>query len=243
MFKHKKQDQVSNSFILGIDADDTLWENEALFYEIQDRFFELMSHWSEPSETNGALLENEKTSIPVYGYGVTSFVRSMVLTAIEISKGEIETKDITKIFSWGDDLINAPIDLLPGVEEALKDLHDSYSLLLITKGDVLHQRAKVEKSGLSDFFWNIEVVGEKDTDIYKMLLDRYGINPEKFVMIGNSIISDVLPVLSIGAKAIHVPHHTTWELEIPDSKELENVDFPVVENLGGVKEILLGWNK
>ena len=242
MTKQEKLHQVHDSFILGIDADDTLWENEALFYKIQDHFFELMSFWSEPPETNSVLLENERESIPTYGYGVTSFIRSMVITAIDISKGEIETKDISQIISWGDELINAPVELIPGIEEALIGLSDQYNLLLITKGDVLHQRAKVEKSGLSDFFWNIEVVGEKDADTYRMILKRYGIDPEKFVMIGNSVSSDILPVLSIGAKAIHVPHHTTWELEIPDSKELENVDFPVVEKMGEIHEILSGWN-
>ena len=108
---------------------------------------------------------------------------------------------------------------------------------------MLHQRAKVENSGLSEFFWTIEVVGEKDAAIYEMLLNRYGITPEMFVMIGNSVNSDILPVLSIGAKAIHVPHHTTWELEIPDPKELEKVDFPIAKSISEVPGILSAWNE
>ena len=228
---------------MGIDADDTLWENEAWFYKIQDRFFEMMSSWSDTQDTNAALLENERASIPQYGYGVTSFVRSMIVTAIQISDNEIETKEITQIVSWGDELINAPVDLLPGVEETLSELSNNHHLLLITKGDVLHQKAKVENSGLSDFFWDIEVVGEKDPAVYEMLLNRHGIKPEMFVMIGNSVSSDILPVLTIGGKAIHVPHHTTWELAIPDSNVLENVDFPVAQNISEVPEILSGWNK
>ena len=242
MLNQEKHNKFYNSFVLGIDADDTLWENEAWFYKIQDRFFELMSPWSEAHETNSILLQNERVSIPKYGYGVTSFVKSMITTAIQISDGEIETKEIVQIISWGDELIDAPIELLPDVEETLSDLSDSYYLLLVTKGDVLHQRAKIKKSGLTDFFWNIEVVGEKDPEIYEMLLNRYGIKPEMFVMIGNSVSSDVLPVLNIGAKAIHVPHHTTWELEIPDSKELENVSFPVAQSISEVPKILSGWN-
>ena len=142
-----------------------------------------------------------------------------------------------------DRLINAPVDLLPDVAETLSELSNDHYLLLITKGDVLHQRAKVENSGLSEFFWTIEVVGEKDAAIYEMLLNRYGITPEMFVMIGNSVNSDILPVLSIGAKAIHVPHHTTWELEIPDPKELEKVDFPIAQSISEVPGILSGWKE
>ena len=203
----------------------------------------MMSSWSDTQDTNAALLENERASIPQYGYGVTSFVRSMILTAIQISNNEIETKQISQIVSWGDELIEAPVDLLPGVEETLSELSNNHHLLLITKGDVLHQRAKVENSGLSDFFWNIEVVGEKDSAVYEMLLNRYGISPEMFVMIGNSVSSDILPVLNIGAKAIHVPHHTTWELEVPDPKELEKVDFPIAQSISEVPGILSGWNE
>jgi len=243
MLNQENHPKFSNSFVLGIDADDTLWENEAWFYKIQDRFFEMMSSWSDTQDTNAALLENERASIPQYGYGVTSFVRSMILTAIQISNGEIETKQISQIVSWGDELIEAPVDLLPGVEETLSELSNNHRLLLITKGDVIHQRAKVENSGLSDFFWNIEVVGEKDASVYEMLLNRYGISPEMFVMIGNSVNSDVLPVLNIGARAIHVPHHTTWELEVPDPKELEKVDFPIAQNISEVPGILSGWNE
>ena len=243
MLNHENSPKFSNSFVLGIDADDTLWENEAWFYKIQDRFFEMMSSWSDTQDTNAALLENERASIPQYGYGVTTFVRSMILTAIQISNNEIETKQISQIVSWGDELIEAPVDLLPGVEETLSELSNNHHLLLITKGDVLHQRAKVENSGLSDFFWNIEVVGEKDSAVYEMLLNRYGISPEMFVMIGNSVSSDILPVLNIGAKAIHVPHHTTWELEVPDPKELEKVDFPIAQSISEVPGILSGWNE
>ncbi len=243
MLNQENSPKFSNSFVLGVDADDTLWENEAWFYKIQDRFFEMMSSWSDTQDTNAALLENERASIPQYGYGVTSFVRSMILTAIQISNNEIETKQISQIVSWGDELIEAPVDLLPGVEETLSELSNNHHLLLITKGDVLHQRAKVENSGLSDFFWNIEVVGEKDSAVYEMLLNRYGISPEMFVMIGNSVSSDILPVLNIGAKAIHVPHHTTWELEVPDPKELEKVDFPIAQSISEVPGILSGWNE
>jgi len=243
MLNQENSPKFSNSFVLGVDADDTLWENEAWFYKIQDRFFEMMSSWSDTQDTNVALLENERASIPQYGYGVTSFVRSMILTAIQISNNEIETKQISQIVSWGDELIEAPVDLLPGVEETLSELSNNHHLLLITKGDVLHQRAKVENSGLSDFFWNIEVVGEKDSAVYEMLLNRYGISPEMFVMIGNSVSSDILPVLNIGAKAIHVPHHTTWELEVPDPKELEKVDFPIAQSISEVPGILSGWNE
>ena len=243
MLNQENSPKFSNSFVLGIDADDTLWENEAWFYKIQDRFFEMMSSWSDTQDTNAALLENERASIPQYGYGVTSFVRAMILTAIQISNNEIETKQISQIVSWGDELIEAPVDLLPGVEETLSELSNNHHLLLITKGDVLHQRAKVENSGLSDFFWNIEVVGEKDSAVYEMLLNRYGISPEMFVMIGNSVSSDILPVLNIGAKAIHVPHHTTWELEVPDPKELEKVDFPIAQSISEVPGILSGWNE
>ena len=227
--------------IIGIDADDTLWENEAGFDDIQNRFFKLMHQWSEVSETHSLLLKTERLSIPKFGYGVQGFVRSMITTSIELSAGEISASKISEIISWGDELIDAPVDLLPGVKKTLQIISKTNQLLLITKGDNTHQRAKVAASGIAHFFCDIEVVGEKNTDTYKSLLKRHRIEPLDFVMVGNSVVSDVLPVIAIGSMAVHIPHHSTWELEIPKTEEIKGIDFPVLETIEELPILIESW--
>ena len=226
--------------VLGVDADDTLWENEERFHEVEQRFRDLMAPWSDGEATDAALLATERANIARHGYGIKGFALSMVLTAVEISDGTIDARSLAGIIGWGHEMLAHPIELLDGVPEALDTLGSTHRLLLITKGDLGDQLGKIERSGLADRFWRTEVVPEKDEHTYRGVLESHGIDPAEFTMVGNSVKSDVLPVLAIGGRAIHVPHTTTWVFEEPDPEELAGVDFPVVENLGQVAGLLAG---
>ena len=224
--------------VLGLDADDTLWENEAWFHEVEARFRDLMEPWADNATADSALLTTERTNIARHGYGVKGFVLSMIVTAVELSDGRVEGRRIGDIVSWGHELLDRPIQLLDGVVDALDGLGSTHRLLLITKGDLNDQMGKVARSGLADRFWRVEVVAEKDEASYTAVLDRHGVEPSAFVMVGNSVRSDVLPVLGIGGRAIHVPHTTTWALEEPDPVAVAAADFPVVDRLADVAGLL-----
>ncbi len=226
--------------ILGVDADDTLWENEERFHEVERRFRDLMTPWADGDITDAALLATERINIARHGYGIKGFVLSMVLTAVELSDGAIVSPALASIVGWGHDMMAHPIELLDGVPEALDVLGSTHRLMLVTKGDLGDQLGKLRRSGLADRFWRVEVVPEKDEQTYREVLDRHGIDPADFTMVGNSVKSDVLPVLAIGGRAIHVPHTTTWVFEEPDPDELAGVDFPVVDRLDQVAALLTG---
>jgi putative hydrolase of the HAD superfamily len=226
--------------IMGVDADDTLWENEERFHEVERLFRDLMAPWADGDATDSALLATEQINIARHGYGIKGFVLSMVLTAVELSDGAIDSPALAGIVGWGHDMMAHPIELLDGVPEALDVLGSTHQLLLVTKGDLGDQLGKLRRSGLADRFWRVEVVPEKDEQTYREVLDRHGIDPADFTMVGNSVKSDVLPVLAIGGRAIHVPHTTTWVFEEPDPDELAGVDFPVVDHLDQVAALLTG---
>ena len=227
--------------VLGLDADDTLWENEARFHEVEGRFQVLMAPWADGDTTDSALLATERANIDRHGYGVKGFVLSMITTAVDLSKGLVESRRIGEIISWGHELLDHPIELLDGVSTAIDRLATTHRLLVITKGDLNDQMGKVARSGLADRFWQVEVVAEKDETTYAAVLDRHSIEPSTFVMVGNSVRSDVLPVLGIGGRAIHVPHTTTWVMEEPDPVAAAAAEFPVVERLADVPDLLVGW--
>ena len=227
--------------VLGLDADDTLWENEAWFHEVEGRFRDLMETWADGPTTDAALLATERANIALHGYGVKGFVLSMIVTAVELSDGRVESRRVGDIVSWGHELLNHPIELLDGVTDALDRLGATHRLLVITKGDLNDQMGKVARSGLAERFWRVEVVAEKDEASYSMVLERHGVEPSTFVMVGNSVRSDVLPVLGIGGRAVHVPHTTTWALEEPDPAAVAAAEFPVVDRLADVVGLLAAW--
>ena len=226
--------------VLGVDADDTLWENEERFHEVEQRFRDLVTPWADSETADAALLATERTNIARHGYGINGFVLSMVLTAVEISDAAIDARSLAGIVGWGHEMLAHPIELLDGVPEALDALGSTHRLLLITKGDLGDQLSKVRRSGLADRFWRVEVVPEKDPQTYRDVLDRHGVDPAEFTMVGNSVKSDVLPVLAIGGRAIHVPHTTTWVFEEPNPDELAGVEFPTVDRLGDVPRLIAG---
>ena len=152
----------------------------------------------------------DRGAVARYGYGVKGFVLSMIRTAVRLSDGEVSSSKITEIMTLGDEILDAPLEVLPGVRDTLEKLVVNHSLLMVTKGDITDQMAKVDASGLADLFWQVEVVGEKDETTYRAVLARHGIDPATFTMVGNSVVSDVLPVLALGGRAIHVPPPPTW---------------------------------
>jgi putative hydrolase of the HAD superfamily len=224
-----------NIKVIGFDADDTLWVNETYFREAEEKVGHLLSHYETPNKIDQELFRMEIKNLPTYGYGVKGFVLSMIELAIELSNGRVSNEIISKILDIGKDMINKPIELLDGVEEVLKTLSKDYRLILATKGDLLDQERKLEKSGLLEYFHHIEVLSEKQEANYEKLLKHLDIQPSEFLMIGNSLKSDILPLVNIGAEAIHVPFHTTWQHEKVSKNETNGLEYKTVESL---KEIL-----
>jgi putative hydrolase of the HAD superfamily len=199
--------------LIGLDADDTLWHNETLFRLTHQRFNELLAPWADAAQVEEHLAAVERRNLAVYGYGAKGFTLSMLETAVELSAGAAPARVMQEILANGRDLMTHPIDPLPGVREALQALAERAPLVLITKGDLFHQESKLARSGLADLFWEIEIVAEKDEATYQRILSRYDIDPATFVMVGNSVKSDILPVLALGGRAVHIEYETTWEME------------------------------
>ncbi|RKE94686.1 HAD family hydrolase [Ichthyenterobacterium magnum] len=229
--------EYSNIKVIGFDADDTLWVNETYFREAELEFAKLLSKYETVNKIDQELFKTEMKNLPLYGYGVKGFVLSMVEMAIELSNNTIDNSSINRILDIGKDMLNKPVELLAGVEDTLKTLFGDYRLILVTKGDLLDQERKLEKSGLTNYFHHIEVLSDKQEANYLKLLKHLDINPSEFLMIGNSLKSDVLPLVNIGAKAIHIPFHTTWAHE-QVSKEKENNAYKTINSLLDLKEIL-----
>lgn len=218
--------------VIAIDGDDTLWHSEHLFVDTQDRFRNLIRPYLDVDDDalDARLLEVERRNLPLFGYGVKAFTLSLVETAIELTDGRIPGRDLQAVLDLGKVLMDHPVDLLDGVREAVDTLTDTYRVMVVTKGDLLHQETKVARSGLAELMWRVEIVSEKDEATYQRILDRHGIAADTFVMVGNSIRSDVLPVLAIGARAVHVPYSVTWALEHVEPDPARH-DFPVLASL------------
>ena len=224
---------------VAFDADDTLWHNEDLFQDVQRDYEELLSPWADADAVDDVLHEIQMSNLPRFGYGVKSFTLSMIEAAVQISGGEIDAGRITTIIGYAKRLLERPVELIDGVEEVLDALGD-HRLMVITKGDVHDQLAKVAASGLAERFWRVEVVADKDAGSYGELLERHGIDPSRFVMVGNSLRSDVLPVLELGGTAVHVPYHVTWRHET--DHDGHHIDVPTLEALRDLPQLLRGWD-
>lgn len=224
--------------VIGFDADDTLWVNETYFREAEIMFCNLMSEYETPNKTDQELFKMEMKNLPLYGYGVKAFALSMVEMALEISNFNVSQKTIQNILNIGKDMLEKPVELLDGVEEVLKILSKKYRLILATKGDLLDQERKLEKSGLSQFFHHIEVMSDKKEANYSKLLNHLDIEPSEFLMIGNSLKSDILPLIHLKAHAIHVPFHTTWAHEQVTEKETNGKTYKTINSLRELKSVL-----
>lgn len=215
---------------IGIDGDDTLWHSERHFSITEARFAELLAPWAPAEDLAERLLRTERANLAVFGYGVKAFVISMIETAIEVTGGDLPVAAIEEIIAWGKELHSHPTVVLPGVVDALESAVGR-RLILITKGDLFHQESKVAASDLAPRFQAIEIVSEKDPATYAAVLDRHGVDPARFVMIGNSVRSDVLPVVELGGRGVHVPHEVTWGHEVSDA-EPDDATWWRVDDLG-----------
>jgi putative hydrolase of the HAD superfamily len=201
---------------IGFDADDTLWHNEDHFHEVEQEFADAMTPWAERSSALELLGETERRNLKIFGYGVKGFTISMIEAAVELSSGAVPAPVLQTLIEHGKALHTRPPRLLDDVEAVLDTLSAEHELLLVTKGDLHHQQGKVGESGLADRFRHVEVVAEKDPATYLRVLGRQGIAPEEFVMVGNSLRSDVLPVLEIGGVGVHIPYSVTWAHELAE---------------------------
>ncbi|MFC3877687.1 HAD family hydrolase [Winogradskyella maritima] len=224
--------------VIGFDADDTLWVNETFFRDAEAEFAQMLSQFETPNKIEQELFKMEIKNLPLYGYGVKGFVLSMVEMAIDLSNGTVSNEIMTKILDIGKRMLNEPVELLDGVEEVLEALSKKYKLIVATKGDLLDQERKLEKSNLLKYFHHIEVLSEKKEDNYSKLLKHLEIQPQHFLMIGNSLKSDVLPLINIGAKAVHVPFHTTWQFETVHNSPLSKTEFLTLKSLSDLKNYL-----
>jgi putative hydrolase of the HAD superfamily len=200
--------------VIGFDGDDTLWHNESLFALTQAKFYDLLRPYTSGQDLEERLFATEMRNLRLFGYGVKSFMLSMIETALEVSDGRVTGTEIQTIIDSGKALLDHPVELLDGVRETIAALDGQYDLLLITKGDLFHQESRIAGSGLGEFFDGIEIVSEKDPPTYDRILRRHGIAPGEFLMVGNSVRSDILPVVELGARAIHIPYHITWQHEV-----------------------------
>lgn len=218
---------------VGLDADDTLWHNENLFRLTQARFFDLLSDVADQETLAARLADIEKRNLQLYGYGVKGFTLSMIETAMELTGGEAPPRVVREILAAGRSMLTEPVEPLPGVEDALAALSERYRLILVTKGDLLHQEQKLAASGLGDLFVAVEIVSEKDASTYESVFRRHGTGASQGAMCGNSLRSDVLPALEAGAWAAHVPYEITWAHEMADAP----LDHPRFAELSSISEL------
>ncbi len=198
---------------VGLDADDTLWHNESIFADYEQRMADLVARYLPDVDFHERLIELERHNVAIFGYGIKGFVLSMIETAIEATEGQITAEEIHTIVGWAKEMHAHPVELLDGVAETIEVLEHHYRLVLITKGDLWNQETKIAASGLADHFDAVEIVAEKDQSTYSRLLQRHDIAIDRFVMVGNSVRSDIEPVVALGGRGVHIPYHLTWDLE------------------------------
>ncbi|MFY7739850.1 MAG: HAD family hydrolase [Flavobacterium sp.] len=227
-----------NPKIIAFDADDTLWHNEPYFDEAQAKFCELFADYASKQEILQLILSHQVKNLPLYGFGIKAFTLSMIDSALELTNNQISGQGIKKIIAIGRDLLQKPVELLPEVEDVLQQLKGKYKLVVATKGDLKDQHRKLHDSGIGHYFHHIEVMSDKKELDYEKMLSRLDIKPEDFIMVGNSLKSDVLPVLNIGGHGYHIAYHTTWEYEKIDF-EIEHNNFKSLEKISDVLPILL----
>ncbi len=225
---------MSEIKVIAFDADDTLWINEPYFQDTEKKFCDMMENFLPHHTVSRELLKTEINNLTTYGYGIKSFILSMIETALKISDYRLKPDVIDRIIGLGKELIDQPIELIEGVEQVLQSLQGKYRLVMATKGDLLDQEKKLRKSGLEKYFHHIEIVSEKKEPEYRKLIQHLDVPPSHFLMIGNSLKSDILPVLKIGGHGFHVPFHTTWEYEKVES----NIEHPNFQKLETITDVL-----
>jgi putative hydrolase of the HAD superfamily len=224
--------------LVGLDADDTLWHNEPLFTSRREQFCTLLSRYHPQGIPDEVLYAVEMRNLQHFGYGVKGFVLSMIETAIEMTGGTVESRDLQQIIGWGRDMLATPIQLLDGVAEAVEQLARDHRLVLVTKGDLLDQETKLARSGIGGLFQAIEIVSDKTPDVYRRMLSRHGVAPARFVMVGNSLKSDILPVVQLGAHAVYVPYAMSWIHERVPAVALADAKFHEIPHIRELPAVL-----
>lgn len=226
--------------VVAFDADDTLWVSEPYFRAVCGDYCTIMAEYGDP-ETLGPLLNDAQVrNLQTLGYGMKVLTISMVEAAIEVSGGAVSASTISQLIELGKELHRHPVELIGGVEDVLRELRGQYRLMMVTKGDLVEQQRKIDSSGLSGYFDGIEILREKDEAAYTKVLSGHAISPEQFLMVGNSVRSDILPVINIGAQAVHIPYHTTWCHEVVEGQELEGKCFMTLCSAEDLLPVLLG---
>ena len=224
--------------IIAFDADDTLWHSEIWYARGEEFFQQLLAPYQIQADSQKYLHQKEIENIPYYGYGIKSFILSLIESAIDLTQGRISAAGIHKILEMAKEFLAAEVELLEGAQEAIHQLAGHYRLMLITKGDQVHQEAKVEGSGLEKYFESTEIVREKDRGTYEALLARYQLTPARFMMVGNSLRSDIIPILEMGGYAVYIPYHITWAHEHADYLPDDSGRYFKLENLGQLPALL-----
>ena len=226
--------------VIGFDADDTLWHSETLYYHVQQEFQALLAPYCGDDGVMGELYETEMGNLPYWGYGIKGFTLSMIETAIRVTGGEIGARQIQTIIELAKEMKRTPVHLLPHVAEVVPALSASHRLMLITKGDLFDQEAKIASSGLAPCFDHVEIVTDKTPDVYRTLLGKHRIEPRGFLMVGNSLRSDILPVVALGARAVHIPYPITWVHEAVPVKGGEASGYVELEHIGLLPDLIGG---
>jgi putative hydrolase of the HAD superfamily len=224
--------------IIAFDADDTLWHTERLYVNAQARFVQLLAHYHNPEWITERLFQTETRNMQHFGYGVKAFALSMIETAVELTEGRVSGQDIQALIDLAKEMLGADIELLDQVAETIPRLAVSYTLVVITKGDLLDQESKIARSGLSDYFQHVEIVSEKTRESYARLLKRLGIAPEQFLMVGNSLRSDILPILELGGHAVYIPYDITWLHEVAEPPPPGQPGYYRIEHVGQLPALL-----
>lgn len=217
--------------VIAFDADDTLWHNEHIYRDVQSKIIAILAQYHSADWIERRMYETEIRNIEHYGYGFKGFTLSMIETAIELTEGRISGTEIGQMIELTREMVRAPVVLLNGVEETLAELSAGHDLMLITKGDLFEQEAKIIRSGLAEYFSKIEIVRTKTPETYQIVAAKHHITPERFLMIGNSLKSDILPVIAMGGRAVYIPYETTWAHENVPEDELTGKEFLRISNI------------
>lgn len=228
--------------IIALDADETLWHNEKVYLDIREKFIELLLPYHEKDWIIEHLNVVDRRNLKYFGYGIKGFTLSMIETAVELTEGRIRGFEILQIIDFARLMIEKPIEIIEGVRETLSVLAPDYFLMMISQGDLLDQETKLARSGLGEFFRVVEIVSKKNERAYRKIIEKYEIDPREFLMVGNSVRADVLPVLETGANAVHIPYEMKWFGDIVSEEELDGTNFAKLQNISELPGFIKNTN-
>lgn len=224
--------------IIAFDADDTLWHNETFYQQAKDQLISILAPYATGEQVSEELDKVEGRNLPTFGYGIKSFVLSMIETAVLLSGKKIQGQEVQRVLDLGKEMLSKQMEVFAGVEPTLADLSQAYTLMIITKGDLLDQETKLARSGLARYFEHLEVVSQKNAETYQKILQRHQVAPEQFLMVGNSLRSDILPVNQIGGWTVYIPYELTWAHENHIDQEIHPGRFFEIESIDGLPALL-----